>query len=299
MATLGATARQTSRLPTSTLWPRDGIRLTDFYANGATCSPTRYGSHLGTVSAAVCDWRRRLAREHSRDAERGLPATGEIAAATAEEQRLRNRAHRQVAPGIEAGVQPWRSRIRLFLRLQERLHRLLPAHAGRFAVKAGPVRERPSGGGGRLHDGSDYRAVRPIHRTERTAAVLHRCRVQRCALAVPAAGQAVHGHDNAQAPRAVRQSDTSTRADYVAMLERADQGVGRILQALDRLGLTTEHDRDLHQRQRRRMAVAQHAALSPQRDGVGRRDSRAGDSPLAGTHSGWPRLGLKSESRWT
>ena len=30
---------------------------------------------------------------------------------------------------------------------------------------------------------------------------------------------------------------TSTRADYVAMLERADQGVGRILDALDRLGL--------------------------------------------------------------
>jgi arylsulfatase A-like enzyme len=30
---------------------------------------------------------------------------------------------------------------------------------------------------------------------------------------------------------------TSTRADYVAMLERADQGVGRILAVLDRLGL--------------------------------------------------------------
>ena len=32
-------------------------------------------------------------------------------------------------------------------------------------------------------------------------------------------------------------NSTSTRADYVAMLERADQGVGRILEALDRLGL--------------------------------------------------------------
>jgi arylsulfatase A-like enzyme len=30
---------------------------------------------------------------------------------------------------------------------------------------------------------------------------------------------------------------TSTRADYVAMLERADQGIGRILAALDRAGL--------------------------------------------------------------
>jgi arylsulfatase A-like enzyme len=32
-------------------------------------------------------------------------------------------------------------------------------------------------------------------------------------------------------------ADTSTRADYVAMLERADQGVGRVLAALDRAGL--------------------------------------------------------------
>jgi arylsulfatase A-like enzyme len=32
-------------------------------------------------------------------------------------------------------------------------------------------------------------------------------------------------------------ADTNTRADYVAMLERADQGVGRVLAALDRAGL--------------------------------------------------------------
>ena len=32
--------------------------------------------------------------------------------------------------------------------------------------------------------------------------------------------------------------DTNSRADYLAILERADQGVGRILAALDRLGLT-------------------------------------------------------------
>ena len=33
-------------------------------------------------------------------------------------------------------------------------------------------------------------------------------------------------------------ADTSTRQDYVAILERADQGVGKILAALDRLGLS-------------------------------------------------------------
>jgi arylsulfatase A-like enzyme len=33
-------------------------------------------------------------------------------------------------------------------------------------------------------------------------------------------------------------NDTSTRQDYVAILERADQGVGQILQTIERLGLT-------------------------------------------------------------
>jgi len=35
--------------------------------------------------------------------------------------------------------------------------------------------------------------------------------------------------------------------DYVRMLERADQGVGEILAALDRRGLTSQHAGDLHQ----------------------------------------------------
>ena len=48
-------------------------------------------------------------------------------------------------------------------------------------------------------------------------------------------------------------ADTSTRPDYVAMVERVDRGVGEVLQALERLDLT-RHDRHLHQRQRRRMA---------------------------------------------
>src|SRR2546429_7136476 len=35
----------------------------------------------------------------------------------------------------------------------------------------------------------------------------------------------------------------ATRADYVRMLERADEGVGKILAALDRQGLTRNTDR--------------------------------------------------------
>ena len=47
-------------------------------------------------------------------------------------------------------------------------------------------------------------------------------------------------------------------------MERADRGVGEILAALDRAGVRSQHAGDLHQRQRRRVAVAQCAALQSQ-----------------------------------
>ena len=65
------------------------------------------------------------------------------------------------------------------------------------------------------------------------------------------------------------------------MLERADQGVGRILDLLDRLKLTSQHAGHLHQRQRRRVAVAQRATLSPQVDALGRRHPRSAADALA------------------
>ena len=120
---------------------RDGVRLTDFYANGATCSPTRTGlisgryqqrtgleDPLGSVGPS------RLGARAARD--------WALAPATAEEQRLRDGAHRQVAPRVEERVQSWRARVRLLLRVQERLCRLLPAHRrGGFAPESRPVRE--------------------------------------------------------------------------------------------------------------------------------------------------------------
>src|SRR4029453_4747299 len=54
---------------------RDGIRLTDFYANGATCSPTRPGPTSGRYQQRFAI-EAPLGGEHSRDAARGLPATG-------------------------------------------------------------------------------------------------------------------------------------------------------------------------------------------------------------------------------
>ena len=215
---------------------RDGVRLTDFYANGATCSPTRAGLISGryqqrfAIEAAA--WRRA-----PQGRERGLPADRAVAAAAAEEQRLRDRAHRQVAPGIQARSSvraPTGSTTSSASRAASSTTTSTPPANG----AARPVRERPAGGGRRLHDGSHHRAVRPVHRAERAAAVLHRCRVQRRALAVPAARQAVQGasttrrhlgpfddpHEHARR--------TTSRCSSAPIRASA-----RSSQALDRLGL--------------------------------------------------------------
>ena len=119
---------------------REGVRLTDFYANGATCTPTRAGLITGR-------YQQRFELEAPLGARaRGLgtrpQADRPVAAAAPEERRLRHGARRQMASRVEAGVQPERARVRVLLRIQEWLSRLLPAHDGRqFASERGPVRE--------------------------------------------------------------------------------------------------------------------------------------------------------------
>ena len=67
-------------------------------------------------------------------------------------------------------------------------------------------------------------------------AVLPRGHLQRRALAVPGPRPSVGGR-RPRALRAAGRNDTATRQDYVAILERADQGIGQILEALKRRGL--------------------------------------------------------------
>ena len=190
---------------------RDGVRLTDFYANGATCTPTRTGSDQRALPAAL-----RARGAARRPAEGGCGARAAalrpIPAAAAEGGRVCHRAGRQVAPRLEARVQPERARVRRVLRLQERLHRLLPAHRRRGRAAAGrPVRERQAGRGRGLHDGPDHGSDRADHRAEPGEAVLHRRRLQRAALAVSAARSAVDGARQRPAPDALRRRHEHAR----------------------------------------------------------------------------------------
>ena len=166
---------------------REGTRLTDFYA-APTCSPTRAalmsGRYYQRARHRAADGPRRLSRRRARAARHRADA-----AAADQERGLRHRTGRQVAPGLQAGVQPERARLRLLLGLPVRAGGLLPAH--RSAGKARPLRERLAGAGRRLHDRPDHRPVGEVHRRPQGPAVLPRGHLQRRALALPGAGQAV------------------------------------------------------------------------------------------------------------
>ena len=81
---------------------REGVKLTDFYA-APTCTPTR-------ASLITGRYQQRVALEEalpSAAAAGSRPAADRpLAAAAAQEQRLRDRADRQVAPRMEARVRP-------------------------------------------------------------------------------------------------------------------------------------------------------------------------------------------------
>ena len=171
---------------------REGVRLTDFYANGATCTPTRAGLITGRYQQRF-ELEAPLGAGGAADAATRTEADGPLAAAASQERRICHGAGRQMAPRLEAGVQPDRARLRLLLRFQERIHRLLSAHERRRRGERRPVRERRGGHGSGLHDGPHHRSLGRVHREECAAPVLHRRGVQRAALAVPGARQAVGG----------------------------------------------------------------------------------------------------------
>ena len=105
MATIGSYGAPDIKTPNIDSLARDGVRLTDFYAKAPNCSPTRAGLISGR-------YQQRFGLEAPLGARGSIglgtrPAGDRVlAAAAAEEQRLRDGARRQVASRLQARVQP-------------------------------------------------------------------------------------------------------------------------------------------------------------------------------------------------
>lgn len=230
---LGGYGAPDIRTPNIDALGRDGIRLTDFYANGATCSPTRVGLMTGRYQQRYAI-ENPLPNPGGPGSERGLPATGltlpRLLKNAGYATGLIGKWHLGYAPEQSPGAHGF-----------DEFFGFKSGYIDFYTHTDGGGRpdlfenDRPVQQDGYMTDLITERAVRFIERSSGGPFFLD---VSYNAPHWPyqppdrpskAPGNARHvqPHD----------PDTSSRTDYVAMVERVDRGVGRILEAIDRLGL--------------------------------------------------------------
>jgi arylsulfatase A-like enzyme len=215
---------------------RDGVRLTDFYANGATCSPTRTGLISGRYQQRS-GLEQPLGARGAMDWERGLSPTGRSLP-----QLLKNNGYATALIGKwhlgwRSEFSPGAHGFDTFFGFKSGFVDYYQHTAGADSPLEADLFEndRPVEVPGYMTDLITERSVRFIEQNAGRP------------FFVDVAYNAAHwpyqppdhpstARDNARHLGPLDDS-TSTRADYVAMLERADQGVGRILEALDKRGL--------------------------------------------------------------
>ena len=233
---LGSYGAPDVRTPNIDRLARDGVRLTDFYANGATCTPTRAGLISGRYQQRF-GLEFPLGAGGAADAERGLAPSGSSLPALLRKggyaTALVGKWHLGWTPEFSPG-----------------------AHGFDyfFGFKSGYVDywQHTAGGDSPLKADlfeNDRLVEVPGYMTdlitERSVRFIEQHAGRPFFLDV--SYNAAHWpYQRPDAPTAARDrgrhlgpfdDSTGTRADYVAMLERADEGVGRILAAIDRAGL--------------------------------------------------------------
>ena len=215
---------------------RDGVRLTDFYANGATCSPTRTGLISGRYQQRF-GLEQPLGARGKMDWERGLLPTGRSLP-----RLLKNSGY------ATALIGKWH------LGWTSEFSPLAHGFDSFFGFKSGFVDyyQHTAGPDSPLKDDL-FENDQPVHVegymtdliTERSVRFIEQSAGR--PFFIDVSYNAAHWpYQPPDAPSVARDNgrhlgpfdaSTSTRADYVAMLERADRGIGRILEALDRAGV--------------------------------------------------------------
>jgi len=216
---------------------REGVRMTDFYANGATCTPTRAGLISGRYQQRF-GLELPLGAGGAADAERGLAPTG-----WSLPQLLKGNGYATALIGKwHLG---WKDEFRPAAHGFEYFFGFKSGFVDYYQHTAGgasPLKEdlfendRPVRVRGYLTDVITERAVQFIEQHARKP------------FFVDVSYSAAHWpYQRPDDPTPARDNGrhltpfddpTSTRADYVAMVERMDQGVGRILEALERTGVS-------------------------------------------------------------
>lgn len=210
---------------------RDGVRLTDFYANGATCTPTRTGLISGRYQQRFT-LEAPLGAGGVADLERGLTPTGHSLP-----QLLKNNGYATALIGKwhlgwKAAFSPSAHGFDHFFGFKSGYFDYYQHTAPNDSLfENDRVVEVP----GYMTDLITERSVRFIEQSAQRPFFID--------IAYNAAHWPYQPPDKPSIARdngrhlGPFDDSTGTRADYVAMLERVDLGVGRILAVLDRLGI--------------------------------------------------------------
>jgi arylsulfatase A-like enzyme len=232
---LGSYGATDVRTPNLDRLARQGVRFTDFYANAPSCTPTRAGLLTGRYQQRL-KLEYPLGMQLPGDWDRGLAPTGHSLP-----QLLRNAGYATALVGKwHLGWKPEFSPIR-------------HGFDYFFGFKAGYTdfyaHTNPDTPGGKDLFENDTPVDVPGYMTDLITARSVRFIEQhaREPFFIDVAYNAPHWpYQVPDRPSVARDSarhltpfddSTSTRVDYVAMLERVDQGVGRILATIERLGL--------------------------------------------------------------
>ena len=215
---------------------REGVRLTDFYANGATCTPTRAGLISGRYQQRF-GLEAPLGARDEADWVRGLPASGWSLPQLLKQSGYATALVGKWHLGWKDEFSPRAHGFDYFFGFKSGFTDYYQHTAG----YAGP-REKDLFENEQLVDAPGY--VTDLI-TQRSIAFIEKSAGR--PFFIDVAYNAPHWpYQPPDLPSTARDSGrhltpfdsaTSTRADYVAMLERVDQGVGEILRTLDRLGL--------------------------------------------------------------
>lgn len=210
---------------------RDGIRLTDFYANGVLCSPTRAGLISGR-------YQQRYVIENALGGEgtRGLKVTGhslpQVLKNNGYATALMGKWHLGGTPDVSARAHGFDYFFGFLAGYIDHYHHNRGPDQPDLWENDTPIRQ----------DGymTDLITDRTITFVEQQAAAGRPFFVDVSYNAPhwpyqpPGKPSVAIGNGRHLLPH---DENTGTRADYVAMVEGIDRGVGKILQALDRLGL--------------------------------------------------------------
>jgi arylsulfatase A-like enzyme len=215
---------------------REGVRMSDFYANGATCTPTRAALISGRYQQRF-ELEAPLGAQGEKDWERGLQPTGRSLP-----QLLKNTGYATALVGKwHLG---WKSKFSPTAHGFDYFFGFKSGFIDYYQHTAGgdsPVKadlfenDKPVEFKGYMTDLITEQSIRFIEQNASRP------------FFIDIAYNAPHWpYQRPDQPSTARDNarhllpfdtQTSTRADYVAMLERMDDGVGRILAHLDQLGL--------------------------------------------------------------